>query len=83
MVIDLEHVVDYIMHIDSQLQLKKASPAKMNSESREDMAINSIKLLAGNSHPDLAEQISKKLGIPLSKVGVYQYSNKETSGHHR
>ena len=79
MVIDLEHVVDYIMHIDSQLQLKKASPAKMNSESREDMAINSIKLLAGNSHPDLAEQISKKLGIPLSKVGVYQYSNKETS----
>ncbi|AJP83859.1 Prs4p [Saccharomyces cerevisiae YJM1433] len=51
----------------------------MNSESREDMAINSIKLLAGNSHPDLAEQISKKLGIPLSKVGVYQYSNKETS----
>nr|CAA84888.1 PRS4 [Saccharomyces cerevisiae] len=79
MVIDLEHVVDYIMHIDSQLQLHKASPAKMNSESREDMAINSIKLLAGNSHPDLAEQISKKLGIPLSKVGVYQYSNKETS----
>ena len=79
MVIDLEHVVDYIMHIDSQLQLHKASPAKMNSESREDMAINSIKLLAGNSHFDLAEQISKKLGIPLSKVGVYQYSNKETS----
>ena len=78
MVIDLEHVVDYIMHIDSQLQLHKASPAKMNSTRRR-YGYNSIKLLAGNSHPDLAEQISKKLGIPLSKVGVYQYSNKETS----
>ncbi|CCF60536.1 hypothetical protein KAFR_0K01820 [Kazachstania africana CBS 2517] len=43
------------------------------------MSTNSIKLLAGNSHPELAELISKRLGIPLSKVGVYQYSNKETS----
>ncbi|CAM9024507.1 hypothetical protein WICANDRAFT_34977 [Wickerhamomyces anomalus NRRL Y-366-8] len=40
---------------------------------------NSIKLLAGNSHPELAEKISKKLGVPLSKIGVYQYSNQETS----
>ncbi|CCH46593.1 Ribose-phosphate pyrophosphokinase [Wickerhamomyces ciferrii] len=40
---------------------------------------NSIKLLAGNSHPELAEKISKKLGLPLSKIGVYQYSNQETS----
>jgi len=45
----------------------------------EEMSSNNIKLLAGNSHPELAEQISKRLGIPLSKVGVYQYSNKETS----
>ena len=45
----------------------------------ERMSSNSIKLLAGNSHPELAEVISKRLGIPLSKVGVYQYSNKETS----
>ncbi|SCU89193.1 LAMI_0D12706g1_1 [Lachancea mirantina] len=43
------------------------------------MSANSIKLLAGNSHPDLAEKISKVLGVSLSKVGVYQYSNKETS----
>lgn len=50
----------------------------MNAES-EDMSSSSIKLLAGNSHPELAELISKRLGIPLSKVGVYQYSNKETS----
>ncbi|CCD22324.1 ribose phosphate diphosphokinase subunit PRS2 NDAI_0A01660 [Naumovozyma dairenensis CBS 421] len=47
--------------------------------SSEDMSTNSIKLLAGNSHPELAEKISTRLGISLSKVGVYQYSNKETS----
>ncbi|CAI4038572.1 hypothetical protein SMKI_05G1840 [Saccharomyces mikatae IFO 1815] len=43
------------------------------------MSTNSIKLLAGNSHPGLAELISQRLGVPLSKVGVYQYSSKETS----
>lgn len=43
------------------------------------MSTNSIKLLAGNSHPELAELLSRRLGIPLSKVGVYQYSNTETS----
>ncbi|CEP21404.1 K00948 ribose-phosphate pyrophosphokinase [Cyberlindnera jadinii] len=42
-------------------------------------AVNSIKLLAGNSHPELAEKISQRLGIKLSKIGVYQYSNQETS----
>lgn len=40
---------------------------------------NAIKLLAGNSHPELAQMIAKKLGLPLAKIGVYQYSNKETS----
>lgn len=44
-----------------------------------EMSSNSIKLLAGNSHPELAESLAKRLGIPLSKVGVYQYSNTETS----
>ncbi|KAG0681144.1 ribose-phosphate pyrophosphokinase [Kluyveromyces marxianus] len=43
------------------------------------MSTNSIKLLAGNSHPDLAERIAKKLGLPLANIGVYQYSNQETS----
>ncbi|CAD6621430.1 XXYS1_4_G0004620.mRNA.1.CDS.1 [Saccharomyces cerevisiae] len=43
------------------------------------MSTNSIKLIAGNSHPGLAELISQRLGVPLSKVGIYQYSNKETS----
>ncbi|SCU97868.1 LADA_0H08922g1_1 [Lachancea dasiensis] len=43
------------------------------------MASNSIKLLSGNSHPELAEKIAKQLGLRLSKIGVYQYSNKETS----
>ena len=47
--------------------------------SEEEGMSNSIKLLAGNSHRELAGLISKRLGVPLSKVGVYQYSNKETS----
>lgn len=41
--------------------------------------MNSIKLLTGNSHPALAEQIGARLGIELSKVLVLQYSNGETS----
>lgn len=40
---------------------------------------NSIKLIAGNSHPELAKQISKKLGLDLAKVGAFQYSNQETA----
>ncbi|KAL6937860.1 ribose-phosphate pyrophosphokinase [Hanseniaspora osmophila] len=43
------------------------------------MSSNSIKILAGNSHPALAEAICKKLGLPLAQINVYQYSNKETS----
>jgi ribose-phosphate pyrophosphokinase len=40
---------------------------------------NSIKLIAGNSHPKLAKLISQKLGIELAKVGAFQYSNQETA----
>lgn len=40
---------------------------------------NAIKLLHGNSHPELAKLISKKLGIGLAKVGAFQYTNKETA----
>lgn len=40
---------------------------------------NAIKLLHGNSHPELAKLISKKLGIELAKVGAFQYTNKETA----
>lgn len=43
------------------------------------MSSNSVKLLSGNSHPELAEKIAKVLGLSLAKIGVYQYSNKETS----
>lgn len=48
-------------------------------QSTNQVASNSIKLLAGNAHPELATLISKQLSIPLSRIGVYQYSNKETS----
>ncbi|AOA61648.1 5-phospho-ribosyl-1(alpha)-pyrophosphate synthetase [Komagataella phaffii CBS 7435] len=40
---------------------------------------NSIKLLCGNSHPDLGEQIARRLGIEVSNVKAYQYSNMETA----
>ncbi|KAK9458119.1 phosphoribosyltransferase-like protein [Dipodascopsis uninucleata] len=43
------------------------------------MASNSIKLLAGNSHPELAKLVSLRLNIELSKVAVFQYSNQETA----
>ncbi|KAL8865427.1 MAG: hypothetical protein Q9174_006892 [Haloplaca sp. 1 TL-2023] len=43
------------------------------------MATNSIKLLTGNSHPDLAKLVADRLGIELTKIMVLQYSNQETS----
>ncbi|KAF2200516.1 ribose-phosphate pyrophosphokinase 4 [Delitschia confertaspora ATCC 74209] len=43
------------------------------------MATNSIKLLTGNSHPQLANLVAKRLGIELTKILVLQYSNQETS----
>ncbi|RPB00950.1 phosphoribosyl pyrophosphokinase [Choiromyces venosus 120613-1] len=43
------------------------------------MATNSIKLLTGNSHPNLARKVADRLGIDLTKVLVVQYSNQETS----
>ncbi|KAK9450438.1 phosphoribosyltransferase-like protein [Limtongia smithiae] len=43
------------------------------------MSSNSIKILAGNSHPELARLVSMRLGIELAKIAVFQYSNQETS----
>ncbi|KAK0948406.1 ribose phosphate diphosphokinase subunit prs4 [Friedmanniomyces endolithicus] len=43
------------------------------------MATNSIKLLTGNSHGQLAKLMSDRLGIELAKVMVLQYSNNESS----
>ncbi|RDL40187.1 PRTase-like protein [Venustampulla echinocandica] len=43
------------------------------------MAMNSIKLLTGNSHPQLAKQVADRLGIELAKTMSLNYSNQETS----
>ncbi|OMJ24529.1 Ribose-phosphate pyrophosphokinase 2 [Smittium culicis] len=43
------------------------------------MPSNSIKILSGNSHPDLAKLIVKRLGMDLSRVTVTKYSNQETA----
>ncbi|KAI9697343.1 MAG: hypothetical protein M1820_007849 [Bogoriella megaspora] len=43
------------------------------------MSLNSIKLLTGNSHPELAKLVADRLGIEQTKILVVQYSNQETS----
>ncbi|WPK23567.1 hypothetical protein PUMCH_000808 [Australozyma saopauloensis] len=42
-------------------------------------APNSIKLVTGNSHRHLADLISALVGIPVAKVGAFQYQNNETA----
>jgi ribose-phosphate pyrophosphokinase len=43
------------------------------------MSSNSIKLLTGNSHPELAKLVANRLGIELTKTLVGQNSNQETN----
>ncbi|KAJ1818144.1 ribose phosphate diphosphokinase subunit prs4, partial [Coemansia sp. RSA 2599] len=43
------------------------------------MSSNSIRILAGNSHPALAKLIAKRLGTDLANVTVSKYSNQETA----
>jgi len=43
------------------------------------MPSNSIKIFTGNSHPDLANLIARRLGLQLAKCVVAKYSNQETS----
>lgn len=40
---------------------------------------NSIKLFTGNSHPELAALVARRLGIQLGKVQVKKLANQETS----
>ena len=41
------------------------------------MSLDNIKLIAGRSNPELSEGISKKLGIPLTKVDFKDFGNSE------
>ncbi|KAG2180625.1 hypothetical protein INT44_003632 [Umbelopsis vinacea] len=43
------------------------------------MADNSIKIFTGNSHPELAKLVARRIGLELGKVNVLKYSNQETS----
>ena len=38
-----------------------------------------IKIFAGNSHPELAQRISQRLGTEPSKVVLKKFANQETS----
>ncbi|KAG7665192.1 PRS4 [[Candida] subhashii] len=40
---------------------------------------NTIKLIAGNSHPELCDAIAAKLGITVARVKAFQYTNQETA----
>ena len=39
---------------------------------------NSIKLIAGNSHPELCESIAQRLSLSIAKWS-FQYTNQETA----
>lgn len=41
------------------------------------MISNSIKIFSGNSHPELAEKVAKRIGITVGKINVTKYSNQE------
>ncbi|EIN07873.1 phosphoribosyl pyrophosphokinase [Punctularia strigosozonata HHB-11173 SS5] len=43
------------------------------------MASNSIRLLTGNSHPELAKAVAERLNIPLTPCIVKKFSNGETN----
>ncbi|KAL7273190.1 ribose phosphate diphosphokinase subunit prs4 [Rhizina undulata] len=43
------------------------------------MTMNSIKLLTGNSHIELAQRVADRLGVDLLDMSVFKYSNQETS----
>lgn len=40
---------------------------------------NSVRILAGNSHPELAQAVADRLNVPLVNVTVRKFSNGETS----
>ncbi len=39
---------------------------------------DNLVLLSGNAHPELALEISKKIGVPLGKIQVFKFKNDET-----
>ncbi|KAI8875169.1 phosphoribosyl pyrophosphokinase [Backusella circina FSU 941] len=41
--------------------------------------MRNTKILAGSSHPELAELVTKRLGTPLSETTLKKFSNKETN----
>ena len=44
---------------------------------RGEIFMNGIQLIAGTSHPDLAQKISKKLEIPLTPITIKKFANGE------
>lgn len=48
------------------------------SDHRLKKGLDNVRLLAGNSHPVLAQRIAAELGIPLTDGGVSYFSNTET-----
>ena len=41
-------------------------------------AMADVRLVAGNSHPELAKRVSEYLGLPLTDCGISYFSNTET-----
>lgn len=61
-------------HHHHHLVVKTQHTSPMHGHSQ-----NSIKLIAGNSHPELCEKIASKLSVPIARIGAFQYTNQETA----
>lgn len=66
-------------HVRSLCQQNLLAPSLITYPHKMAANPNSIKLVTGNSHRDLADLIAGRLGISVAKVGAFQYSNRETS----
>lgn len=72
---------------DNALQLvSDKSPKKPTTRSMEHTESmsnketrNNIKIVAANSHPELAKAIATKLNLPLSKIEAIQFENQESA----
>jgi ribose-phosphate pyrophosphokinase len=42
------------------------------------LALHDVRLVTGSSHPELAQEVARQVGVPLTDMGVSYFSNTET-----
>jgi hypothetical protein len=55
------------------------TPLEMRGISLHHAYCSGIAVFSGSSHPELSQAIADRLGIPLGKVSLNKFSNKETN----